>query len=316
MYNSYRDATRYPPQSRPLEEHADQQRPFVPIAEEVPLRDASGKPAKGLRIRTTQERVFLAGTESVKFTISAVDENGRPIALVIDRSQAQTIPETRALVSLVHADVPFADNGSNPDDAAGDGTYSARLTPAIQGFSKFSGTIRLMVDVTADGQKGTVPFDVVYVPAVPATWAGVREALQDGGLNFYLQAQVHTPGRYVVSARVYDANNVPLALLHFNDVVPAGAAEFKLALAGVLVRDRNPAFPLRLVDVEGFLLQPDTFPDRAMMPRWPGDAHVSQRYSTASFSGDEWQSEERSRYLAEYGRDVQQALSEVERLRR
>jgi hypothetical protein len=83
----------------------------------------------------------------------------------------------------------------------------------------------------------------------------------------------------------------------------------------VLVRDKNPAFPLRLVDVEGFLLQPDTFPDRAMMPRQSGEVYVSKRYDAGSFSGDEWQSEERARYLAEYGRDVQQALDQVARLR-
>jgi hypothetical protein len=95
----------------------------------------------------------------------------------------------------------------------------------------------------------------------------------------------------------------------------AGPAEFKLSLAGVLVRDRNPPFPLRLVDVEGFLLRPDTFPDRAMMPRQPGEAHVSKRYDVNSFSGDEWQSEERERYLDEYGRDMQRALDEMARLR-
>jgi hypothetical protein len=70
VYSSYRDATRYPPESRPINEHPDQVRPFEPIAENMPLRDASGKPAKGLSIRTTQERVFLGGAESVKFTIA------------------------------------------------------------------------------------------------------------------------------------------------------------------------------------------------------------------------------------------------------
>lgn len=315
VYSSYRDATRYPPESRPINEHPDQVRPFEPIAEVMPLRDASGKPAKGLSIRTTQERVFLGGSESVKFTIEAVDESGRQVPLAIERSVAQSIPDTAALVTLIRADVPFTDRGSGPDEAAGDGKYSARLSPAAQGFANHAGTIRVLVDVGADGQKGIVPFDVVYVPAVPATWVGVREALEQGSLNFYLKAQVKTPGRYVASARVYDANGVPFALLQFNDEVLAGPAEFKLSLAGVLVRDKNPPFPLRLVDVEGFLLRPDTFPDRAMMPRQPGEAHVSKRYDVNSFSGDEWQSEERERYLDEYGRDMQRALDEMARLR-
>lgn len=314
VYSSYRDATRYPPDSRPLSEHPDQMRPFDPIAEEVPLRDASGKPAKGLRIRTTQERVFLGAAESVRFTIEASDDSGRPVPLLVERSVAQSMPDTTALITITRAEVPFTDNGAAPDDVAGDGKYSALLTPATQGFANHSGTIRVLVDIGANGQKGVVPFDVVYVPGAPATWAGSREALENGSLNFYLKAQVKTPGRYVASARVYDADGAPFALLQFNDEVPAGPAEFKLSLAGVLVRDKNPRFPVRLVDVEGFLLRPDTYPDRAMMPRQPGAMHVSKSYSVNSFSGDEWQSEERARYLAEYGRDVQQALREVERL--
>ncbi len=81
------------------------------------------------------------------------------------------------------------------------------------------------------------------------------------------------------------------------------------------MRDRQPGFPLRLVDVEGFLLQPDTFPDRAMMPRQPGAIHTSKLYKTGNFSDAEWHSEERDRYLTEYARDVQRALDEVNRLK-
>jgi hypothetical protein len=315
VYNSYRDATRYPPESRPLSEHTDQAKPFEPITEDVPLRDASGKPAKGVHIRTTQERVFVPGGESVRFSIQAVDESGRPVPLVIERSVAQAMPDNKTLITLVRADVAFNDNGLAPDDTAGDGKYSALLTPVRQGFADHNGTIRLLVDVNANGQTGVVPFEVVYVPSVPASWTGSREALEDGALNFYLKAQVKTAGRYVVTGRVYDATGAPLALLQFNDQVPAGAAEFKLSLAGVLVRDKNPQFPLSLVDVEGFLLQPDTFPDRAMMARQSGTVHASKRYDVNGFSGDEWQSEERTRYLDEYGRDMQRALNEMARLR-
>jgi hypothetical protein len=314
-YSSYRDATRYPPESRPLSEHPDQVRPFEAIAEDLPLRDGSGKPAKGMQIRTTQEKVFVAGGESVRFTIEAEDGSGRPVPLVVERSIAQGMPDTKTLITIISAEVPFADNGAAPDDVAGDGKYTALLTPAIQGFANHKGTIRVLADVNADGQKGVVPFDVVYVPDVPASWTGSREALEEGSLNFYLKAQVRMPGRYVVTGRVFDASGAPLALLQFNDEVPAGPAEFKLSLAGVLVRDKNPAFPLKLVDVEGFLLQPDTFPDRAMMPRQAGQVHASKRYDVNSFSGAEWQGEERARYLAEYGRDVEQARREIDRLR-
>ena len=210
--------------------------------------------------------------------------------------------------------MPFTDNGVGPDIKAADGKYSARLNPAAQGFANYSGTIRLLAQVTANGEQGVAYFDVVYSPAVPATWLGVREAVDAGSLTFYLRAQVQIAGRYVVSGRVYDANGAPFALMQFNDQVAAGTTEFKLQVFGALLLDKNPPFPLRLVDVEGFLLRPDTFPDRYMMARQTGLVHTSSRYGMDRFSPAEWSSQERSRYLDEYGRDMQEALERVNAL--
>jgi hypothetical protein len=143
---------------------------------------------------------------------------------------------------------------------------------------------------------------------------GAREALQAGSLNFYLKANVSQPGRYVMSARVDDANGKSFALLGFSDEVAAGTQEIRLVLFGKLIRDGAPVFPLTLRDVEGFLLIPDRFPDRAMMPRLAGRVHVSGSDPLTSFSDAEWTSEERERYLAELTRDVNQAAGEVDRL--
>jgi len=313
-YASYRDSTRYPYDSRPIAEHPDQVRPFAPISEEVKLRNANGDVAKGIRMRTSQERVFLSGSESVKFTVAAVDESGQTLPLVIRSASAQAIPDSRTPIKLIQASVPFSDDGNGADDRGLDGTYSARLTPGAQGFQGYAGTIRVLAEVVSDSQQGVVQFDVVYTPDVPATWAGVREALEAGSLNFYLKANVRQAGRYVVSARVDDANGVPFALLQFNDEVAAGSREFKLQVFGALVLDKSPAFPLRLRDVDGFLLIPDKFPDRATMARQGGVVHVSAMYPRSRFSAQEWTSEERQRYLAEYGNDAETARRKVEDL--
>nr|WP_295783871.1 hypothetical protein [Rhodoferax sp.] len=314
IYASYRDATRYPYDSRPIAEHPDQVRPFAAIAEELKMRNANGDMVKGVRLRTSQERVFLSGAESVKFSVAVVDENDRSLPLVIRSAQAQSIPDSRTPIKLVQATVAFSDDGAGADDVSGDGTYSGRLTPATQGFQNYGGTIRLLVEMAVDGQQGVAHFDVVYTPDVPATWVGAREELEAGSLNFYLKANVRMGGRYVVSARVDDANGVPLALLQFNDEVAAGSREFKLQLFGALVLDKNPAFPLRLRDVDGFLLMPDKFPDRATMARKPGVVHVSAVYPRSRFSSAEWSSEERQRYLTEYGKDADTARRRLDEL--
>jgi hypothetical protein len=158
-------------------------------------------------------------------------------------------------------------------------------------------------------------FDVFYTAEPPAVWAGgVREALVDGSLVLTLPAFVREPGRYVVKARVDDATGAPLALLAFNDELAAGAQDVRLELFGKLVRDAKPTFPLVVRDVDAFLLRPDTFPDRSLMPRLAGKVHTSGDYALSEFSDAEWNGEERARYLAEFGRDVARAEEQLRRL--
>lgn len=306
--SKYKTSTRYPHEARPLAEHPDQLRPFDPVAEEMPLRTPGGQPAKGVHVRSTQDRVFASGAESVRVTVRAVDDDDRPLPLLVTRAVAFDLPDARRPAGRPQVPVNFTE--------AADGSLAAVLQPSTQGFSDFAGTIRLQAYLNQAGQLGNVNFDVVYNPLVPAEWAGVREALQAGSLDFFLKAKVAQPGRYVVSARVDDAAGKPFALLSFNDEVAVGEQEFRLRLFGKLVRDGKPAFPLTLRDVQGFLLVPDRFPDRAMLPRQPGTVHTSQAYALDSFSEAEWSSEERSRYLAELSKDVDEARKQVDSLTR
>ena len=79
-----------------------------------------------------------------------------------------------------------------------------------------------------------------------------------------------------------------------------------LVVHGLLLRDLAPVFPLTLRDIDGYLLT-DGDPDRALMPRIDGTALVTRRYLPDQFSDAEWESEQRSRYLAEFERDLAQA---------
>jgi hypothetical protein len=313
--DTYRASTRYPYESRPISEHPDQVRPFDPIAEDQPLRRPGGQVAPGVRLRTTQDRVFVGGDESVRFTVSAQDEAGRTLPLRVARAVAFDLPDPRNAVGRPQVPVAFGDSGGDGDQRAGDGVWSARLQPARQGFADHAGTIRVQLELHQDSHPGTLFFDVIYEPQVPAVWTGgVREVLQEGSLDFYLEAGVMRPGRYVVTGRVDDAQGQPFALVSFNDEVAAGTQAFRLRVFGKLVRDAAPAFPLRLRDVEGFLLIPDRFPDRAMMARLAGTVHTSGSYQPGQFSQAEWSSEERDRYLSELTRDVDEAREQVDRL--
>jgi hypothetical protein len=315
VLQAYRWATRYPHEARPLTEQPDQIDPQQPIVEDRPLRLPGQPVVPGLFLRTTQDKVHLQGDETVTVSVSAHDGEGRTLPLQVSRALAEEGALGQRSSNWPRVPVAFNDQGTGGDAVAGDGVLSARLQPARQGFVGQAGMIRLSLALQSGEQPGFVYFDVLYSPEVPATWAGaVRERLAEGSLLLELPVQVNTAGRYVVAGRVDDADGRPLALLSFNEELAAGPQVFRLQLFGKLVRDLQPRFPLRLRDVEAFLLKADQFPDRALLPRRLGTVHQTQRYPWASFSAAEWTSEERRRYLAEHERDVRQAQAELDRL--
>jgi hypothetical protein len=314
--DTYDAQTRYPHTSRPAAEQADQMHPNLPVVEDHPLREPKGASAAGVRLRTTQERIFVQGEESVRFSVAAIDDAGEAQTLRVLSVDARevTAPTVASLYPVLP--VAFADDGRNGDLQADDAEFSTTLRPAAQGFAGLTGQIRLEVFMEYRGQRGFTYFDVYFSAQPPALWSGrVRESLDDSGsLVYALGATVREPGRYVITGRIDDADGKPFALLTFNDEVAAGPTEFKLTLFGKLLRDAAPPLPLTLRDVVGFRLREEGHPDRALMPRLNGAVLVGARHALASFSDAAWSSEERSRYLAELTRDVRDAQREVEKL--
>lgn len=303
---SYQDASKYPFTSRPIDEHPDQIHPNRPVVELRSMQARDGSRDTKIRVRTSQSRVFMAAGESVVFDIAATDADGRRLALEVERAVARGLPGERELAAPQVVLVM---------DGAGVGQASGVLSPTASEFAGFAGTIRTEIEYRVAGRAGVAWLDVFYSPEVPATWSGeIRETVEDGSLVFLMKANVAAPGRYLVSARVDDARGEPLALLIFNDVLGAGEQDVRLAMHGRLIHDLAPTFPLRLRDIDAFLLREDVDPDRALMPRIAGEAHVTRMHDLAEFSDEEWQSEERTRYLTEMSRDVEQARAELAEL--
>lgn len=310
--DGYRQSTRYPYESRPADEQRDQTYPNRPVADTQVLSDADGKSDPAVRIKASQSKVFVASGERVVYTVAATDPDGKPLPLTVTQAIARGIDAKGSSLGTPQAMPMFNDNGTDGDTTASDQTYSTTLTPAQTAFAQFAGTIRLEVSLKVGEHEGIHRFDVIYTPDQPAVWAGaVREAQEDGSLALYLPAQVRVPGRYIVNGRLDDANGKPIALLTFNQELSAGMQQVRLLAFGKLIHDAKPAFPLRLRDVDGYLLKDGGFPDRALMPRLEGPAYATKVYQLASFSDAEWTSEERDRYLAEYGNDVNQAQQEL-----
>jgi hypothetical protein len=313
-YNTYKQGTQYPQESRPISEHPDQVYPNQPVADEHALRKTDGKIDPTIKIKTTQSRIFVGSRENVVFSISAVDSNGKTLPVFVNKAVARAAVRNGQR-ELAPISLGFTDDGSGADASAGDGVFSASMNPSATGLANFNGTIRTEVNFNVNDSNGFVLFDFVYTPEVPATWTGqVRDVLENGSLSFYLKANINQAGRYLVSGRVDDASGKPFALVSFNDILPAGSVDIKLPVFGKLIVDQKPVFPLTLRDVNAYLLKEDTDPDRALMPRLAGPVLVSKKYPLASFSSAEWDSEERKRYLTELAKDVDQAKAALAQL--
>jgi hypothetical protein len=310
--DTYRQHTRYPQGSRPASEQPDQLRPYDPIEEDHALKTPGQSADTSVKLRTTQERIFLQGEESTRLTMALVDNRGQLQPLRVVRASVREItPPTQG--SLYPAlPIGFNDDGVQGDAVAGDRVMSARLQPSAQGFVGLTGQLRVEAHLEHRGAQGLAQgftyFDVYVTALPPATWAGaVRESTEGGSLNFALPVQVREPGRYVVTGVVDDANGKPYAHLTFNDTVAAGAGEFRLLIFGKLLHDAPPAFPLLLRDVVAFRLREEGHPDRLLMPQRAGRVHVSARHALTSFSTEEWTDDARQRYLAELSSDVEEA---------
>lgn len=310
-YCSYLEGSRYPMDSRPAAQNPDQLHPNQPVAEMHPMRSEGGGTHGSVFLQTSQSRVYLAAGEAAAFSLRAVDAQGATVPLVITRALAQgmTYGGSRPTPQVA---LSFADDGGGADPVAGDQSYAAVLAPGQTGLAGFHGTIRTEVRYNAGGRNGFALFDVIYTPVLPASWTGqVREAVENGSLSFYLGLDVRQPGRYVVTGRVDDARGQPFALATFNEVLAVGTREVKLTVFGRLMTDERPALPLRLRDVDGYLLRENVDPDRLLVPRLEGQVFASRTQSMKGVSDAEWQSEERSRYLAEYAKDRNAAREQL-----
>ncbi|MBW8848039.1 MAG: hypothetical protein JF607_24100, partial [Burkholderiales bacterium] len=142
----YRESTRYPPESRPIADHPDQVQPFAPIRESLPLRFPGSKAAVlGVRILTTQDRVFMSGDETAKISVTAQDEAGRTLPLLVTRAVAFDLPDPRQAAGPPQLALDMANC---------DGVYSAQFQPSHTAFADFAGTLRLQLTLSQGGRQG------------------------------------------------------------------------------------------------------------------------------------------------------------------
>lgn len=302
---TYRKFAQYPPGSRPARENADQLYPNAPVVRGIPLSIA-GRPSEHILLKLRQDRLVVVGSESIELGIRCEDSQAQPVPCTVESAQIAALPLS-GKPGGGPLPVEFA-----PDSRRGQGGEQvATLRPASLGLVATSWPLRVDVKIRAGHdpvERGAALFDFLFTPDPPAVSTGpVRESVERGSLLLSYPLLVARAGRYLLHARVDDADGKPVAYLEFNDLLATGPQQVPLWVFGKLILDEKPRFPLQVRDLDGFLLKEDADPDREQIPPRTGYHHTTQIYSLSTFSAAEWQSEEKARHEREFEADVEAA---------
>lgn len=291
---SYLDWAQYPPSSRPARERPDRLRLHASAPRELPLVTGRGRRSEA-KVALWQSHAYLAGEERAALTV-ACERRGAKVPCAVRSAVATSdLPEAAA----PGAQLVFADDGGGADREAGDGVLSASFAPGEQGFAGFTGPVRVLLSVDADGEIGAATFTLSYTAEPPATFTGeVRERLAGGSAEVCLEMRVREAGRYILDARVDDAEGETFAFVTFDRELGEGTREACFEVFGKLIRDEEARAPFTLRDVEGFRLIEDAFPDRHTVPAWEGRVHTTKAYAAEDFADSPWESEAKERYAA------------------
>lgn len=302
---TYRNFVKYPPGSRPARENSDQLHPTAPVVRGIPL-SLSGQPSQNILLKLRQDRLAVVGSETIELGIRCEDSQAQVQPCKVESAVVSALP-TDAAPPPGQRPVQF-----RPDPTPEhEGELVATLRPLDLRLVERAWPLRVDVKLRAGSdpvEQGAALFDFLFTPDPPAVTTGkIREAMVDGSLVLYYGLNVRRAGRYVVHARVDDAAGKEFALLEWNDLLPTGPQEIKLVIFGKLVLDEHPRMPLKVRDLDGFLLKEQADPDREHIPPLNGYHYTTQQYPSSAFSAREWQSEERTRNEKEYEHDVEDA---------
>jgi hypothetical protein len=298
----YKLWARYPPGSRPLSEMPDLQKPHSVQPSTQPLATSDGSTTKKAKVTLEQDRLYLVGDESAKLRMTCTT-SGSPARCEVLSAMATSAMTKDNSQLIGPAPVAFGDDGQ--------GGALASFGPAKEGFSSYHGGIGIDVKVRVGSEEGMASFQVIYTPSAPARFTGkIREAMENGSLCLYVQMDVSKAGRYVLTGRVEDTQHEGFAYLEWNDLMETGLREAKMCIFGLLVLDQRAQSPFVLRDLEGLVLFEDRNPDRELMSALEGNVYTTKKYEESAFSNAEWQSEEKTRHIEEFGKDVEKGIDE------
>ncbi len=270
-----RQRARFPPTSRRIEDMID------PIVQTRAVEERMSPPGQG-RAPTL-----------VVFASSLSYEAPNPIILFArfmrqwpedkaTRTDAEIAGELINAAGQVVAEVDLLDDGQERDIEAGDGIFTARLTPTQEDVARWNGLIRVRVyGQTADGDKRSAKTRFYYGAPSAQLTGSYSDRLVDGHLQLFAEVEVKALGEYRLDATLSGSQGL-IAWAENTVALEPGITWMPLIFWGLSLRLANEPGPYQLSSI--------ALSNVTLKPPQLNDA-ISTQYRTAAYKPDDFSNE-------------------------
>jgi hypothetical protein len=239
---SLRHKARFPPTSRRIEDNVD------PIVQTRAVKERLSPPGQGRKPTLVVFSSALSYEAPNPIIIFARFVREHPGDLSL-RTDAEIAGELWNADDVVVAQVDLRDDGRERDIEAGDGVFTARLTPAAEDLDQWNGLIRVQVyGETVDGDRRKARTRFYYgVPSAKLT-GYYRDELVDGHLQVSAEIEVKATGEYRLEATLSGSQGL-LAWAENTVPLEPGISFMPLTFWGLTLREANEPGPYTLSSI-------------------------------------------------------------------
>lgn len=237
-----RQKARFPPTSRRIEDNLD------PIIQTRPVKERLSPPGQGRK------------PTLVVFASSYSYEAPSPIILFAKfireypadwsmRTDAEVAGELKNAADEVVAQFDLRDDGNERDIEAGDGVFTAQITPAAEDTERWKGLIRVEVyGQTADGDRRSAKTHFYYGAPSAKLTGNYRDQLVDGHLQLQAEIDVKESAEYRLDATLSGSQGL-LAWAENTVQLEPGITWMPLTFWGLALREAKEPGPYRLSSI-------------------------------------------------------------------
>ncbi len=237
-----RHKARFPPTSGRIEDNRD------PIVQTRAVKEHLSPPGQGRKPALVVFASSLSYEAPSPIIIYASFVRAYP-GDMLRRTDAEIAGELKNAADVVVAQIDLRDDGQGRDIEAGDGVFTALITPAPEEIEQWNGLIRAEIyGETADGDRRSAKTHFYYGAPSAKLTGNYRDQLVDGHLQIEAELDVKEAGQYHLQATLSGAQGL-LAWAENTVQLEPGIRSMPLTFWGLALREANEPGPYQLSSI-------------------------------------------------------------------